>query len=74
MFCRYPSLADLGLRWFCVPAVSGMKFDCGGLEFTACPFSGWYMSTEIACRDLCDKQRYNLVEVNKGNICSVYNE
>jgi len=27
-----------------------MKFDCGGLEFTGCPFSGWYMNTE----------RYNL--------------
>ncbi|XP_076109022.1 nitric oxide synthase 1-like [Mytilus galloprovincialis] len=64
----YPSLADLGLRWFCVPAVSGMKFDCGGLEFTACPFSGWYMSTEIACRDLCDKQRYNLVEKIARNL------
>ena len=39
-----------------------MKFDCGGLEFTGCPFSGWYMNTEIASRDLCDKHRYNLLE------------
>ncbi|CAC5400378.1 NOS1 [Mytilus coruscus] len=64
----HPSLADLGLKWFCVPAVSGMKIDCGGLEFTASPFSGWYMSTEIACRDLCDKQRYNLVEKIAQNL------
>ncbi|XP_052074067.1 nitric oxide synthase, inducible-like [Mytilus californianus] len=64
----HPSLADLGLKWFCVPAVSGMKFDCGGLEFTASPFNGWYMSTEIACRDLCDKQRYNLVEKIAQNL------
>ena len=36
--------------------------DCGGLEFTAVPFNGWYMGTEIA-RDLCDKKRYNVTEV-----------
>lgn len=40
-----------------------MVFDCGGLEFTAAPFNGWYMSTEIGSRDLCDVQRYNLLEV-----------
>lgn len=40
-----------------------MVFDCGGLEFTAAPFNGWYMSTEIGSRDLCDIQRYNLLEV-----------
>ncbi|XP_059483538.1 nitric oxide synthase-like protein isoform X3 [Neocloeon triangulifer] len=54
---------ELGLRWYCVPAVSGMLFDCGGLEFTACPFNGWYMGTEIGCRDLCDSNRYNITEV-----------
>ncbi|XP_063410256.1 nitric oxide synthase, inducible-like [Mytilus trossulus] len=59
---KYPKFNELGLKWFCVPAVSNMKFDCGGLEFTAAPFNGWYMSTEIACRDFCDKQRYNLIE------------
>ncbi|CAC5367656.1 Nitric oxide synthase, inducible,Nitric oxide synthase, endothelial,Nitric oxide synthase oxygenase,Nitric oxide synthase, brain,Nitric oxide synthase [Mytilus coruscus] len=59
---KYPKFNELGLKWFCVPAVSNMKFDCGGLEFTASPFNGWYMSTEIACRDFCDKQRYNLLE------------
>jgi len=42
-----------------------MMFDCGGLEFTGCPFSGWYMNTEIASRDLCDKHRYNLLEVQQ---------
>lgn len=41
-----------------------MIFDCGGLEFTAAPFNGWYMSTEIGSRDLCDIQRYNMLEVN----------
>jgi nitric-oxide synthase len=31
----------------------------GGIEYTASPFSGWYMSTEIASRDLADEYRYN---------------
>jgi nitric-oxide synthase, brain len=41
-----------------------MMFDCGGLEFTATPFNGWYMGTEIGCRDLCDTTRYNITEVS----------
>jgi nitric oxide synthase oxygenase domain/subunit len=52
----------MGLRWYALPAVSGMLFDCGGLEFTACPFNGWYMGTEIGCRDLADTHRYNVLE------------
>ncbi|XP_018567945.1 nitric oxide synthase, salivary gland isoform X2 [Anoplophora glabripennis] len=53
---------DLGLRWYVLPAVSNMMFDCGGIQFTAAPFNGWYMSTEIGCRDLCDPQRLNMME------------
>ncbi|KDR21429.1 nitric oxide synthase, salivary gland isoform X2 [Zootermopsis nevadensis] len=52
----------LDLRWYALPAVSNMLFDCGGLEFTAAPFNGWYMSTEIGCRDLCDTHRLNMLE------------
>lgn len=63
-YSRYDWFEKLELKWFAVPAVSGMVFDCGGLEFTAAPFNGWYMSTEIGSRDLCDVQRYNLLEVN----------
>ncbi|VDI59533.1 nitric-oxide synthase, brain [Mytilus galloprovincialis] len=59
---KFPSFAELGLKWFALPAVSAMLFDCGGLEFTACPFNGWYMGTEIASRDFLDAQRYNLIE------------
>ncbi|XP_037078549.1 nitric oxide synthase-like protein [Pollicipes pollicipes] len=59
---KYPWFKELGLQWYVLPAVSGMMFDCGGIEFTACPFSGWYMSTEVAARDLCDPQRYNMLE------------
>ncbi|CAG7730913.1 unnamed protein product [Allacma fusca] len=53
---------EMDLRWYGLPAVSGMLFDCGGLEFTACPFNGWYMGTEIGCRDLGDVHRYNILE------------
>ncbi|KAL2088551.1 hypothetical protein ACEWY4_015450 [Coilia grayii] len=53
---------DLQLRWYAVPAVSNMLLEIGGLEFSACPFSGWYMGTEIGVRDFCDVQRYNILE------------
>ncbi|XP_058453237.1 nitric oxide synthase [Malaya genurostris] len=59
---QYKWFAELELRWYAVPAVSGMLFDCGGIQFTATAFSGWYMSTEIGCRDLCDVNRRNLLE------------
>lgn len=52
----------LDLKWYALPAVSNMMFDCGGLQFTGAPFNGWYMSTEIGCRDLCDPQRLNMLE------------
>ncbi|KAL1140194.1 hypothetical protein AAG570_000126, partial [Ranatra chinensis] len=58
----YDWFKELGLKWYALPAVSGMMFDCGGLQFTACPFNGWYMGSEIGCRDLCDAQRYNILE------------
>nr|KAG5713275.1 hypothetical protein BaRGS_007802 [Batillaria attramentaria] len=59
---KYPWFADMGVKWYALPAVSGMLFDCGGLEFTACPFNGWYMGTEIGARDLCENNRYNILE------------
>lgn len=40
-----------------------MLLEVGGLEFTGCPFSGWYMGTEIGVRDFCDSSRYNILEV-----------
>ena len=59
----YDWFSELGLRWYALPAVSSMAFDCGGLIFPAIPFNGWYMATEIGARDLADKQRYNKLEV-----------
>ncbi|NIG61065.1 endothelial nitric oxide synthase [Pontoporia blainvillei] len=62
---EHPTLewfSALGLRWYALPAVSNMLLEIGGLEFPAAPFSGWYMSTEIGMRDLCDPHRYNILE------------
>ncbi|CAG4908085.1 unnamed protein product [Colias eurytheme] len=58
----YDWFIDLGLKWYALPAVSNMRLDCGGLEFTATAFNGWYMGTEIGCRNLCDSNRLNIVE------------
>lgn len=63
LYFRFEWFEELGLRWYGLPAVSGMAFDCGGLQFTAVPFNGWYMTTEIATRDLGDPHRYNQLEV-----------
>ncbi|XP_062873326.1 nitric oxide synthase, inducible-like [Trichomycterus rosablanca] len=59
---QYKWFKDLNLKWYAVPAVSNMLLEIGGLEFTACPFNGWYMGTEIGVRNLCDSQRYNILE------------
>lgn len=61
--CRFEWFRDLGLKWYGLPAVSNMLLEIGGLEFSACPFSGWYMGTEIGVRDYCDNSRYNILEV-----------
>lgn len=60
---RYEWFKDLNLKWYAIPAVANMLMEIGGLEFTACPFNGWYMGTEIGVRDFCDSQRYNILEV-----------
>ena len=62
-FFRYKWFAELGLKWYAVPAVAGMLLDVGGLEFTGCPFNGWYMSSEIGGRNFSDEYRYNLLKV-----------
>ncbi|NWS96858.1 NOS2 protein, partial [Mionectes macconnelli] len=59
---KYEWFKDLDLRWYALPAVSNMLLEVGGLEFTACPFNGWYMGTEIGVRDFCDVQRYNILK------------
>lgn len=63
---RYDWFRELNFKWFCVPAVSSMMLDVGGIEFTACPFNGWYMGTEIG-RDLADKNRFDKLTVSFYN-------
>ncbi|XP_053569238.1 nitric oxide synthase, endothelial isoform X2 [Bombina bombina] len=58
----YEWFADLGLKWYALPAVSNLLLEIGGLEFPAVPFNGWYMGTEIGMRNLCDSYRYNISE------------
>lgn len=53
--------AELGLRWHALPAISNMRLSIGGLSFTAAPFNGWYMGTEIGARNFGDAERYNLL-------------
>uniref|UniRef100_A0A8B9Q262 Nitric oxide synthase n=1 Tax=Apteryx owenii TaxID=8824 RepID=A0A8B9Q262_APTOW len=59
---KYKWFKELDLKWYALPAVANMLLEVGGLEFTACPFNGWYMGTEIGVRDFCDVQRYNILK------------
>ncbi|MEV6602113.1 nitric oxide synthase oxygenase [Actinoplanes sp. NPDC051346] len=58
---EYPWFADLGLRWYAVPAIANMRLRIGGLDYPLAPFNGWYMGTEIGARNLVDVDRYNLL-------------
>ncbi|WP_407658368.1 nitric oxide synthase oxygenase [Kitasatospora acidiphila] len=53
--------ADLGLRWYAVPAISDLTLEIGGIRYPAAPFNGWYMGTEIGARNLADADRYDLL-------------
>jgi nitric-oxide synthase, bacterial len=62
----HPSLSwfeALGLRWYSVPIVCDMALKIANTTFGLAPFSGWYMSTEIGCRNLADERRYNLLPI-----------
>lgn len=65
-YFRYEKFSGLGYKWFALPGVSCLKLDCGGLEFSAIPFSGWYSDSEVGSRDLGDKHRFNLAPVSKS--------
>lgn len=57
----YTCFSELELKWYAVPIISDMRFTCGGVDFQAAPFNGWYMGTEIGARNFADHQRYNLL-------------
>lgn len=56
---QYDSFSELQLKWYAVPIISDMIFDCAGVKFQAAPFNGWYMGTEIGARNFADTKRYN---------------
>ncbi|WP_279350596.1 nitric oxide synthase oxygenase [Erythrobacter litoralis] len=56
-----PGFAELGLKWYAVPVVSGMILTIGGVDYPCAPFNGFYMGTEIASRNFADVQRYDLL-------------
>ncbi|MDG4803603.1 nitric oxide synthase oxygenase [Micromonospora sp. WMMD980] len=58
----HPWIGDLGLRWPAIPVISNMTLHLGGLRFPA-PFSGTFMASEIATRNLADRQRYHQLPV-----------
>ncbi|MFJ9770994.1 nitric oxide synthase oxygenase [Kitasatospora sp. NPDC101157] len=53
--------AELGLRWYAVPAISDMTLEIGGVRYPTAPFNGWYMGTEIGARNLADADRYDML-------------
>jgi nitric-oxide synthase, bacterial len=55
----FPGLQELGLKWYALRLVSGVMLDAGGVQYTAAPFNGWSMGTEIGARIFGDVQRYN---------------
>ena len=60
---EYEWFKDLGLKWHAIPAVSGMAFDAGGLQYRCAPSNGFYISTEVGARNLGDVKRYNSLPV-----------
>ncbi|WP_408011564.1 nitric oxide synthase oxygenase [Pseudalkalibacillus sp. A8] len=56
-----PTFEDLNIKWYAVPMISDMKLEIGGIEYSAAPFNGWYMGTEIGARNLADQDRYDLL-------------
>jgi len=63
---QFEGFKDLGLKWYALRLVAGMMLDAGGVQYTAAPFNGWSMGTEIGARIFSDIQRYNqLPEVAK---------
>jgi len=53
--------ADLDAKWNALPAISSMRMEAFGVSYTAAPFSGWYMGTEIGARNLSDTDRLDLL-------------
>uniref|UniRef100_A0A8B9Q4P0 Nitric oxide synthase, inducible n=1 Tax=Apteryx owenii TaxID=8824 RepID=A0A8B9Q4P0_APTOW len=61
---KYKWFKELDLKWYALPAVANMLLEVGGLEFTACPFNGWYMGTEIGVRDFYFPELYKILQIS----------
>jgi nitric-oxide synthase len=62
---RHPAhdaFSALRLEWYAVPCITGMILTVGGIDYPCAPFNGFYMSTEIASRNLVDPWRYDMLE------------
>lgn len=60
--------AEMEVKWYAVPIISDMKLEIGGIGYTAAPFNGWYMGTEIGARNLADASRYHMLPKVAGNL------
>lgn len=58
---HYKWFVDLHLKWYAIPIISEMILEIGGITYTAAPFNGWYMGTEIGARNFADESRYNML-------------
>ncbi|ANX11712.1 nitric oxide synthase [Fictibacillus arsenicus] len=58
---EYKWFEGLHLKWHGVPFISDMALEIGGIRYSAAPFNGWYMGTEIGARNLADEDRYNML-------------
>lgn len=59
----FPWFVELGLKWYAVPVITNMVLEIGGLHYTAAPFNGWFMETEIGARNFGDETRYHQLPV-----------
>jgi len=57
----FPQVAALGLKWHALPVVSDLRLEVAGQSYACAPFSGWYLQTEIAARNLTDAGRYDVL-------------
>jgi len=60
---EYSWFETLGIKWHALPVISNMRLEIGGLLYSAAPFNGWYMGTEIGARNFGDEARYHLLPV-----------
>jgi nitric oxide synthase oxygenase domain/subunit len=51
---KFNKVKDLGFKWTAVPVINNFSLTLGGIHYTAAPFNGWFMTTEIA-RNLLER-------------------